>query len=144
MHIRFTSFGPLLVALVAAGPSYAQQVAVDSPLATLPAAAEAGQRAAIDPQTGRLRGLTPEEARSLVESLIGSLNQSDTGLVPVVLPNGARAVDLQGRFEAASLAKVDVDGTIATECVTTKEEADHFLNGPSAEAPAGADLLEEK
>lgn len=148
MSTRFTPLWLQLAALVAATPLYAQQAAVDpSPATATQSVVEAGQRVGIDSETGGLRGLTTEEARVLVDSLIGTLNQSDAGLAPTVLPSGARIVNLDGRFEAAALAKIGADGKVVTECVTTKEEAERFLKDTPEATPATTQTgpaLEEK
>lgn len=147
MSTRFTPLWLQLAALVAATPLYAQHAAVDPSPATTQSVADAGQRVGIDSETGGLRGLTSEEARVLIDTLIGTLNQSDAGLAPTVLPSGARIVNLDGRFEAAALAKIGADGKIVTECVTTKDEAERFLADTPETTPAttpAVPALEEK
>ncbi len=151
MPTRLTPIWLQMAALAAATPLFAQQAAVErpplAPQSQSGSAVEAGQRVGVDTQTGRLRGVSAEEARALVESLINSLNQSDAGLAPSVLPSGARIVNLNGRFEAAALAKMGPDGTAITECVTTKEDAERFLTEtprtPPVPTPAGP-VLEDK
>ena len=117
-------------ALLMATPAFGQQAA-QGDTARAPQAdvtpGTAGQQVAIDPQTGRLRAVTPEEARALVAALTSSLSQSDAGLVPVRLPNGVVTLDLDGRFESAAMAKLAADGSIDAECVTSVEELKHFL-----------------
>lgn len=148
MSTRFTPLWLQLAALVAATPLYAQHAAVDSsPATATPSLVEAGQRVGIDSETGDLRGLTTDEARALIENLIGTLNHSDAGLTPTVLPSGARIVNLDGRFEAAALAKTGPDGKVVTECVTTKDEAERFLTDTPVSTPATTPTvpaLEEK
>lgn len=150
MPTRSTPIWLQLAALVAATPLFAQQAAVErppvAPQSQSESAIAAGQRVGVDAQTGRLRSVTAEEARALVDSLIGSLNQSDAGLAPSVLPSGARIVNLDGRFEAAALAKMGPEGTVVTECVTTKEEAERFLTEapPTPAATPARTVLEEK
>ena len=89
----------------------------------------AGQTVAIDRQTGRLRQPTPEEARALAAGLKAMLNRSTDGLTVVQHANGAKSVDLQGRFQSISVAKVDSDGKVAERCVTSLREADAIVNG---------------
>lgn len=140
-----TSIGLLYAAtLMTATPAFAQQAASHAE----PQAQADGQKAAVD-ANGRLREVTPEEARQLIASLTSSLSQSDEGLTAVRLANGARMVNVEGRFESAMLAKIGADGTADTECVTTPEEAEAFLLGTPASgahtpaAPA-APVLEER
>lgn len=148
MPTRFTPLWLQLAALVAAAPLHAQQAAVDrAPAVATQSVVEAGQRVGIDSETGGLRALSAEEARVLVESLIGTLDQSDAGLAPAFLPSGARIVNLDGRFEAAALAKIGPDGKVVTECVTTKEEAERFLTDTPKTTPAATPagpVLEER
>lgn len=87
----------------------------------------AGQSVAIDRQTGKLRPPTPEEARKLAEGLKNFLSRSDQGLTIVTHPNGAQSVDLQGRFQSVTLAKVNPDGSTSEKCVTSMSEAQTFL-----------------
>lgn len=134
-----TTIGLLYAAtLMAATPAFAQQAAPQAD----------GQKAAVD-ANGRLREVTPEEARQLVAGLTSSLSHSDAGLTQIRLANGARMVDLDGRFESAMLAKLGADGTADTECVTNVEEAEAFLLSPAPDAthPAHAPtapVLEER
>jgi hypothetical protein len=88
----------------------------------------AGQTVAVDPQTGKLRPPTPEEARQLGMALKNYLNRSSQGLTVKTHPNGAQSVDLQGRFQSVSLAKINPDGSASEKCVTSMQEAEQFLN----------------
>ena len=154
MAPRFAT-GMLCAATLLAGvPAFAQHAAQNDATSAAKAAdlsdVSAGQKAAVD-QTGKLRELTPSEARELVASLLGPLSQSDAGLTAVRLPNGVLALDLDGRFESATLAKIAADGTVQAECVTSVDEAEQFLGlkpgGTATEAPAIADnapVLEER
>jgi len=130
----------LLALLVAAAPAFAQTAATDPVPDTIAAAA---QKAAIDPATGRLRGITPEEARALIESVSRELSQSDEGLTLVYHPNGMVSIDLEDRFQSAALVRVEPDGTLRAQCVTTMEEAVRFLSG-QLPAQAKPVALEEK
>jgi hypothetical protein len=87
----------------------------------------AGQTVAVDPQTGKLRPPTPDEARQLGMALKNYLNRSSQGLTVKTHPNGAQSVDLQGRFQSVSLAKINPDGSASEECVTSMQEAEDFL-----------------
>lgn len=108
-------------ALLVAAPALAQNGASNA----TPQSVD-GQKAAVD-ANGRIRPITPDEARALIESVAPSLSQSDAGLTRTVLPNGAVAVDLDGRFESATLATIGPDGNVEAECVTTEAEASRFL-----------------
>jgi hypothetical protein len=89
----------------------------------------AGQTVAIDRETGRLRQPTPEEAKALAAGLKAMLNRSTEGLTVVQHANGAKSVDLQGRFQSISVAKVNSEGKVAERCVTNQREAAAFVSG---------------
>lgn len=138
-HARTRTALLYAAALLVATPALAQHGGSNA----APQAAD-GQKAAVD-ANGRIRPITPEEARALIESLAPSLSQSDAGLTRAVLPNGAVAVDLEGRFESATLAKVGADGKVEAECVTTEAEATQFLGLTPATTPGTpAPALEER
>lgn len=94
-------------------------------------ATSAGQTAAVDAK-GKLRQPTQEEIDALTAGL--KLNDSFEGLTAQLMPSGAMMMDLQGRFEATSIAKINPDGTISQACVTTQQEAKDFLK--STKKPA--------
>lgn len=98
----------------------------------------AGQSVAIDRQTGKLRPPTPDEARQLSAALKNYLNRSDQGLVITTHPNGVQSVDLQGRFQSVSLAKINSDGSASEKCVTSMREAQDFLMSSSTRQKSSA------
>jgi hypothetical protein len=87
----------------------------------------AGQKVAIDRQTGKLRPPTPEEVRTLTQGLKTMLSRSDQGLTVVRHPNGMQSVNLQGRFQSVALVKINSDGNASEQCVTNEQEAKQFL-----------------
>ncbi|MFN7915601.1 MAG: hypothetical protein U0Q55_09715 [Vicinamibacterales bacterium] len=124
-------------ALAVASPALAQQAANN-------AAPQAdGQKVATD-ANGRIRAITPEEAQALIEAVAPSISQSGDGLTPVRLPNGMLQLDLQGRFEAATLATIGPDGTVAAECVTSVDEAKAFLGLAEPTPAVATPVLEER
>jgi hypothetical protein len=96
----------------------------------------AGQKAAVDP-AGRLRPVTPEEARALLEGVSRHVDQAGDGLTERYHPSGAVSIDLEDRFQSVTMARAGADGSVSTRCVTTKAEAERFL-GQGAPAPARA------
>lgn len=147
MHMKtsLAAFG--LASIFLASPAAAQHAAKHDAASKAKEADEAppdgaASQAAIDPSTGRLRALTREEARALAEAAAASLSQSSEGLRSTVLPGGAIAVDLDGRFESVSLARARTDGTVDARCVTTAEEARQYLGADAT--PGKAAGLEEK
>jgi hypothetical protein len=87
----------------------------------------AGQTVAIDRATGRLRPPTAEEKRALAAGLKNLLNRSTDGLTVVQHANGAKSVNLQGRFQSIAVAGVNSDGSVAQQCVTSEPEAAQFV-----------------
>ena len=87
----------------------------------------AGQDLQVDPQTGKLKPLTPEEARQLAEGLKGMLNKSTEGLVPEHHADGSTALDLQGRFQNVTVARVNEVGTVSQSCVDNPQAAAKFF-----------------
>jgi hypothetical protein len=98
----------------------------------------AGQTVAVDRATGRLRPPTPEERKALAAGLKKMLNRSTEGLVEKQHANGAKSVDLQGRFQSVAVANVNSDGTVAEKCVTSNREAETFVKSKTAGAKAKA------
>jgi hypothetical protein len=91
-----------------------------------------GQQAAVDAQ-GKLREPTPDERKALADEVARSVRYDDAGLTPVHRADGSVLLDLQGRFETASVARVH-DGRVETRCVTSRAEAEAFLDGKAAPA----------
>ncbi len=104
----------------------------------------AGQSVAIDRKTGKLRPPTPEEARKLAEALKNFLSRSGQGLAIVTHPNGAQSVDLQGRFQSVTLAKINRDGSTSEKCVTGMREARAFLAPATAKRRPSASPADQK
>lgn len=86
-----------------------------------------GVQVAVDPQTGKLREPTPEERQALIQAMRRLLSTSTDGLTVVQHPDGSETVDLEGRFQNLSVAKINADGTVSKQCVTTVKEAAAFL-----------------
>lgn len=120
----------LLLLSFAATSAFAQHTAKGQGNSDQPGTA--GQQAAVDPKTGKVRTPTPEELQVLTESLKN--NESTEGLAPRTLPNGTVAIDLQGRFESSMIAKKEADGTISRACVSNAKQAEAFLKGDKKKA----------
>ena len=86
-----------------------------------------GQDVHVDSQTGEIQPLTPQEAAKLAEGLKPMLNQSTEGLVQVQHPDGSVSVDLQGRFQDVTVARVNKDGTVSQSCVNNPKAAGAFF-----------------
>src|ERR1700682_3371037 len=86
-----------------------------------------GQDVHVDSQTGEIQPLTPQEAAKLAEGLKPMLNQSTEGLVQVQHPDGSVSVDLQGRCQDVTVARVNKDGTVSQSCVNNPKAAGAFF-----------------
>jgi hypothetical protein len=87
----------------------------------------AGQDVQVDPQTGQVRSLTPEQARRLAEGLKRMLNKSSEGLVQEQHADGSVSMDLQGRFQNVAVARVEPDGTVTQSCIDKPAQAASFF-----------------
>ena len=108
----------------------------------------AGQTVAVD-KNGKLRKPTQEEINVLVQGM--HLNDSPEGLTTKTVGNGSVVMDLQGRFENATVAKINPDGTLSTACVTNAKQAKAFLTADTTkttkttkQGTTAAPKLEEK
>jgi len=86
-----------------------------------------GQTVQIDPQTGQVRPLTPDEARKLADGLKELANQSTEGLQQVQHPDGSVSIDLQGRFQNVTVARKDADGTLVQSCIDNPQAGAAFF-----------------
>ena len=116
----------LLSGLFLAACCLATGHAEESPAPTS-TAAEVGMRAYVDPATGELSAepVTAEQKRA-AESADGLFRQDDQGLRIVYFEDGSSMMDLQGRFQQATVAEVQADGRLRTWC----NDADHLALGP--------------
>jgi hypothetical protein len=87
----------------------------------------AGRDVQVDPQTGQIRPLTPEEAKQLADGLKVMLNRSTDGLVPVQHADGSVSMDLEGRFQNVAVAKTNADGSVTQSCLDNPEAAASFF-----------------
>ena len=87
----------------------------------------AGREVQVDPQTGQIKPLSPEEAKQMADGLKTMLNKPTEGLVPVQNPDGSVSVDLQGRFQNVVVARVNEDGTLEQSCIDDLQQAAQFF-----------------
>ncbi|MEO6119809.1 MAG: hypothetical protein ABIP12_03895 [Terriglobales bacterium] len=124
---------------------------------TAPTGAASGiANISVSAKTSQLREPTRDEVELLLEGMAPSLSTSTEGLELVRHDNGAISLDLQGRFQNITIAKIEADGSISQRCVTSKEEARQFLTQitqkpatksaaqSSATLPKAKPALEEK
>ena len=76
-----------------------------------------GQKVAIDPETKKIRELTPEEAKALSEDLKNFVAKQPGELKVYQYPNGMLAVELPEEYMDSMVVKRNPDGTLSTECV---------------------------
>lgn len=87
----------------------------------------AGQDVQVNGQTGQIKALTPEEAQKLAAGLKQMVNQSTEGLVQVQRADGSVSMDLEGRFQNVTLARVNKDGRVSQSCVDNPQAAGAFF-----------------
>ena len=85
------------------------------------------QTVQIDPQTGQVQPLTPDEARRLAEGLKEMANQSSEGLKQVKHADGSVSMDLEGRFQNVAVARKEADGTVAQSCIDNPQAGAAFF-----------------
>jgi hypothetical protein len=86
-----------------------------------------GQDVQVDSQTGKIQPLTPEEAKKLAEGLKPMLNKSSEGLVEEHHPDGSLSMDLEGRFQNVTVARINKDGSVSQSCVNNPRAAGAFF-----------------
>lgn len=87
----------------------------------------AGQDVQVDSQTGQMKELTPEEAQKLAAGLKQMVNQSTEGLEQVQHADGSVSMDLEGRFQNVTVARVNEDGSVSQSCVDNPQAAAKFF-----------------
>jgi len=87
----------------------------------------AGRDVQVDPQTGKIKPLTPAEAQELGDGLKTMLNKSNEPLEEIHNADGSVTADLKGRFQNVTLARVNEDGTVERSCVDDPKAAAEFL-----------------
>ena len=87
----------------------------------------AGQDVQVDPQTGQIKPLSPEEAKRLADQLKPVLNRSTDGLKQVRHGDGSLSMDLEGRFQNVVVARRNTDGSIEQSCIDSPEAAANFF-----------------
>lgn len=102
---------------------------------TKPAQGQSGMRAFVDPSTGQLvsQPVTPEQQRA-VEAVDPAFRQDDEGLQIVYFADGSSMMDLQGRFQQATVVEVQADKSLRTYC----NDADHLKLGQHTHDKAAA------
>ena len=92
-----------------------------------------GVNIGIDPATGKIRPLTPEEQAQLAVALRGMMTRSTEDKEVITLPNGALMVDLQDEFNDVAIATKVSKRQIRINCVNDAKMAEALLNGADLE-----------
>jgi hypothetical protein len=87
----------------------------------------AGQDVQVDGQTGQIKPLTQEETQKLAAGLGQLVNQSTEGLEQVHHEDGSVSMDLKGRFQNVTVARINEDGTVTESCVDNPQAAGAFF-----------------
>ncbi len=141
----------IVLVLAAAATAWSQTTQAKDPQADKkqvakkvePAVSVSGQKTAIDPETKKLRQLTPEEAQALSEDLKNYLIPGEVKIYQY--PNGMLAAELPEEYMDAVVVKRNADGTLSTECVRgMKAAAAHVQSAPAAPAGSGQDVSKSK
>ncbi len=96
-----------------------------------------GMTVSIDPTTGRIRSITPAEAKQLVSSMTHFFSRPITASDVTHHADGTISVDLSGSFQNVSLARLNGDGSVGNACVDNEAAAYEFFLG-------GSGAMEEK
>lgn len=83
----------------------------------------AGQDVQVDPQTGKLKPLSAQEAQDLAAGLKKMLNKSADGLTEVQHEDGSTSMELEGRFRSVVVAREREDGSLSVSCVDNPRAA---------------------
>lgn len=86
-----------------------------------------GQDIHINTQTGEMKPLTQDEAQRLANDLAPMLDTSTDGLTQVRHADGSVSMDLQGRFQNVTVARISADGAIEQSCVDNPRAAAKFF-----------------
>ena len=90
----------------------------------------AGRKVRIDKNTGKLRDLSPQEARELVATLTAMTTRTES----VAATSGGRALTQFNGFDHVLVARPNENGTNDVLCASSLEEAVSFL----AQRPASS------
>lgn len=126
----------LAAAAQRAGTTPAEPATAKTKAAQPSATQPSGQQDATTPTKAPVekREPTPQEIQVLIDGIKHLVDDSTEGLVQVTHPDGSVSIDLQGRFQNVSIAKINADGSISTECVSSQKEARQFLTTPKPAA----------
>jgi len=122
-----------------AGPSPGASLASEGPSSQDRAPGEAALRATINPETGRVdistvRSNAPANA-ALDAGTLEALRRDTEGLKQTFHPDGAVSVNLQGRFQSVSVARIGDDGKVVI-CTEDADDVNGVIEGRAVGEPA--------
>ncbi len=88
----------------------------------------AALRATINPETGAIEISSKAPKTTLDIQTLESLRRDTEGLKEVVHPNGAVSVNLEGRFQSVSVARIDKNGKLII-CTEDDDQIEKVING---------------
>ena len=88
----------------------------------------AAMRATINPETGELEIRAGGPPLSLDPATREAMRRDDEGLQQVFHPDGSVSVDLKGRFQSASVARIGEDGKLVI-CTEHADDVEAVLQG---------------
>ena len=100
----------------------------------------AGMIIHLDPEGG-MRAPTQAEAEALLGPAPTNLERSDWGLTVEYRADGTGIVDLDGRYQNYSVARLRTDGSVEVGCTHSQADADHWCE--QEPTPAAEPLPEE-
>ena len=113
----------------------AQEAAVPQELESLQTIVSvAGVQVAIDPETGRLVPPTPQQAKKLaaqMQRMFKSVGPGKKDTTPVFRADGTISAVVPLEHLNSTIATLDQNGEIVTECLSTEEDIADFLAGTS-------------
>ncbi len=90
----------------------------------------AGMIVALDPESGAIGMPSARQADALLRSEENMLSRSTEGLTAQYLPDGTVFLDLQGRFQEFSVARIGADGRVIFECLSNADAVRSALRAP--------------
>ncbi len=103
---------------------------------TAKAAAGGGMVVSLDKQRGLEED--PKLSPELLEALARLVNTSSEGLREETRPDGTVVVDLQGRFQSATVVSIGKDGKLRSACYSAAPEHRHGATCKHAAPPSDA------
>ncbi len=122
LYLRFTRRAALIgtaavLSVLAAAVAQAQLAQKAEKAPDDAVVVRAGQIVSIDPQTGKLREPSSEEARNLAQQMLGQFQHSATPLTVQQSPNGFMWVQLPEEYQDVAVLRLLPDGSTTIECV---------------------------